>query len=276
MQGCLEHCQDDPGNDCQYFTYYEDSELCYSFASCEDFSTDTCGDLCYSGRVDCGGGEKFGNWNKYAIISQSISQENNHFSKDLICWESGSCQGNLVDSFSEEEEGECRERCEEDDDCLWFVHDWQTDACTLLSACSVTASCDTCYYGQKQCTDRDRTKVLLVAGYDTHGTSGTSDDTATDATEVLELASFNDCASIPNYPISTFGPVAAYLEGEVMACGGSDPATGISTRNCYRYSGSTGVWQQAESMVGGRRHQVCMNGKKNKIDFSKLQFVILL
>ncbi len=57
LQGCLDLCRDN-SDDCLFFTYYEEEELCRQFANCDGFSEGRCGDEdgeCFTGSADCEG-----------------------------------------------------------------------------------------------------------------------------------------------------------------------------------------------------------------------------
>ena len=49
-QGCLEFCQN--SLNCNHFTYYSDSNGCFSFLNCNALSESTCDD-CLSGESSC-------------------------------------------------------------------------------------------------------------------------------------------------------------------------------------------------------------------------------
>ncbi len=85
------------------------------------------------------------------------------FKIDLVCWESGTCSGNLISRAVVTNEEECHESCRNQSGCTWFTYDEADLECVLLANCLEVdyEDCVTCLSSQKSCGERKGVLTLL-------------------------------------------------------------------------------------------------------------------
>jgi len=53
---CQLKCQEAP--QCNYFTFYEDSNVCHGYQNCHEFTTNFCGQSCFTAEQSCPGKQR--------------------------------------------------------------------------------------------------------------------------------------------------------------------------------------------------------------------------
>ncbi len=76
---------------------------------------------------------------------------------------------------------------------------------------------------------------MMVAGFD---------QSQLDAVEMVDLASSTtSCRDVANFPIAVTDPVAAAVDGDTWACGGSTSSGFVGS--CYKYDVLQNQWSTA-------------------------------
>lgn len=128
FRDCQIRCEQSQAN-CQFYTYYQDSQDCLLYINCPTLNYDCSG--CATGQPGC--------------------------PKD-ICDQTGEClHATIVGAHIEDTYNQCLDICRDNDEfCRYFTHDDMTKDCILYLDCPQfdSNSCSSCKTGQPNCTSQ--------------------------------------------------------------------------------------------------------------------------
>ena len=113
-------CPNKGFSNCNSFTYYGASKICWAWESCTDLVTDDCDD-CISGDASCPSEVSGGTLNYYALRWLIFWC---FLSPVEVCSAPGLCIGTQVGYETQvASEADCLSGCKENNDCNWYSYD---------------------------------------------------------------------------------------------------------------------------------------------------------